>query len=160
MAGRGQKVVIFGLAETSLAQAAIASEDSAALSANRLRADSREFVAPIRLIEGTAGDPQAAKALKALKQLALVGDGANHKVRMRDFNGKKRSCHFNGCVAGLDDLLRNREIVPHEEIDIRRVVLCELHSSLLSKNKPQPILAPKHGESKALRREDDERRRK
>jgi hypothetical protein len=40
-------------------------------------------------------------------------------------------CNLNGCVAGLDDLLRNREIVPHEEIDVRCVVLREFHGWLL-----------------------------
>jgi hypothetical protein len=34
-------------------------------------------------------------------------------------------------VAGLDDLLRNSEVVPHEDVDVRRVVLCEFHGSLL-----------------------------
>lgn len=65
------------LAETSLAQAAIAFEDAAALSANRLGADGREFVAPVWLVESTVGDTESAQAAKALKKLAFAGNSTN-----------------------------------------------------------------------------------
>jgi hypothetical protein len=51
-------------------------------------------------------------------------------VRVRQVGGKKGFRNLDGCVAGLDDLLRNGQVAPHEEVNIRRVVLREWHGSL------------------------------
>src|SRR5262249_49241221 len=122
-AGRSRVVLGCFLCEPGLAQAAIAFEDAAALAADRLRAESGEFVAAVGLAESAAGDPNPAQAVKTLEQTALVGNGTDNQVRMRQVGGKKRLCNLDGCVAGLDDLLRKGKIVPHEEVHIRREVL-------------------------------------
>jgi hypothetical protein len=59
--------------------------------------------------------------------VALAGDGADDQVGMRQVSGKERFGNLDGCVAGLDDLLRKREVVPHEEVNVRRVALREFH---------------------------------
>jgi hypothetical protein len=87
----------------------------AALAANRLRADGGEFVAPVWLVEGTVCNSEAAQSVLTLEKLALAWNGANDQVRMRQVGGKKRFCNLDGCVAGLDDLLRNGQVIPHEE---------------------------------------------
>jgi hypothetical protein len=66
-----------------LAQAAIASEDLASFSADRLRADGGEFVASVRFIEGTARNPFSAQAVDALEEVAFVGQGADNQMRVR-----------------------------------------------------------------------------
>lgn len=77
------KVLIFGLGETRLAQATIVFEDVAALPANRLRADGREFVAPVRLVESTVCNPQSTQSIQAPKELTFAGDGADDNMGMR-----------------------------------------------------------------------------
>ena len=64
--------MLFCLPETRLAQAAIAFEDLAALPADWLRADGREFVAPVRLEESTGRNPESAQSVKAPKQLTFA----------------------------------------------------------------------------------------
>jgi hypothetical protein len=66
-----------------LAQAAIAFEDLTAFAANRLGAEGGEFVAPVRLVEGSVRNPQAPQAVDTLKKLAFVWDGADDDMRMR-----------------------------------------------------------------------------
>ncbi len=75
--------LIFGLCETGLTQAAIAFEDLAALPADWLGSDGREFIAPVRLVESTVGNPELAQAIKALKKLTFAGDSAHDDVGMR-----------------------------------------------------------------------------
>src|SRR5262249_52887837 len=57
-------------------------------------------------------------------------------------------CNLNGCVTGLDDLLRNGEVFPHEEVNVRRGGLREFHGQLLSGNRTQPLLTPRRGKRK------------
>ena len=126
----------------------IALEELAALAPDRLRADGGEFVAPVRLVEGPVGNPQAAQPVQALEKLAFAGDGADNHVGMSQVSGQKGFGNLDGCVAGLDNLLGNREVVPHEEVKVRRVALRELHGWLLSRNPTQVILGPRWGEGK------------
>jgi hypothetical protein len=70
--GNGLWALIFGLCETGLTQAAIAFEDVAALFADWLGADGREFIAPVRLVESTVGNPELAQAVKTLKKLTFA----------------------------------------------------------------------------------------
>ncbi len=126
-AGRGGLVLVFCLRETGVAQAAITAQTPAPASTHRLGADRGELIAPVRLVEGAVRDPEPAQSVHALVKLALAGDGADDKVRMRRLCGKEGAPHFDGGVTGLDDLLRNGEVSPDEEINVRRVVLRELH---------------------------------
>jgi hypothetical protein len=146
--GRGRCFFVFCLRETGLAQAVIAFEDLAALAADRLRAKGGEFVAPVRLVEGTARNPASAQSVQAPEKLAFAWDGADDQVGMRQVSGKKRLCNLDGCVAGLDDLLGNRKVVPDEEVNVWWLALREFHGWLLSRNPAQPILASRCGEVK------------
>jgi hypothetical protein len=110
----------------------VAPEELSALTADRLRADGGQFTGPIWLVKGTVRYTKPAQPFHALEKLSLACDGTDDQVRMRQVSGKKRSCNLDGCVAGLHDLLRKREIVPHEEIDVGRLVLCEIHGWLLA----------------------------
>jgi hypothetical protein len=131
IAGGWLVILIVCLRETGLAQAVIAFEDSAALAADRLGAEGGEFAAPVRLVKGSVGNPAPAQSVNALEKLAFAWDSADDQVGMRQVSGKKSLCNLDGCMAGLDDLLRNREVSPHEEVDIRRMVLREFHRWLL-----------------------------
>lgn len=124
-------VLFFCLGETGLAQAAVAFEDLAVLTPNRLGADGGEFVISVRLVEGSVGNPAPAQSLGALEKLAFTWDATDDEMRMSQFSGQKGFRHLDGCVAGLDDLLRKRQVIPDEEVDVRRVVLRECHGWLL-----------------------------
>jgi hypothetical protein len=103
----------------------------AVLAPNRFRSDGGKFVAPVRLVESTVRNAESLQPVEALKKLSFAGDGADDDMRVGQFRWKKRLGNLDGGVTRLDDLLRNREISPHEEINVRRVVLCELHGWLL-----------------------------
>jgi hypothetical protein len=75
--------LVFRLRETGLLQAVVALEDPAALAVDRLRADGGEFVAQVRLVERTVGNPESAQSVDALEKLALASDGADDEMRMR-----------------------------------------------------------------------------
>src|SRR5262245_44827603 len=81
-AGRWLCLLVFCLRETGLAQAAIAFEDLAALAVDRLRTDGGEFVAPVRLVKGTAGNPEPVQSVKTLEKRTFVRDGADDQVGM------------------------------------------------------------------------------
>src|SRR5262245_49998655 len=83
IAGRRLCVSVICLPETGLAQAAVAFEDLAALAADRLRAEGGEFMAPVRLVEGTVRNPEPAQPVHALEKLALAWYGADDQVGMR-----------------------------------------------------------------------------
>jgi hypothetical protein len=114
-----------------LAQAAVAFEELAALAVDRLSADRSQLVGSVRLLEGSVCDPQAAQSVHTLTQLSLSRNGANDQVGMRQIGWKKRGGNLDGCVAGLDGLLGNGEIIPYDEVNIGRVVLGEVHGVLL-----------------------------
>jgi hypothetical protein len=65
-------VLILCLGETGLTQAAIAFEGLAALRADWLCADGCEFIAPVRLVDSTVGNPETAQAVKTLKKLTFA----------------------------------------------------------------------------------------
>lgn len=127
IAGRRRCFLICCLRETGLAQAAIGFEDVAALAADRFRAEGGKLVASVWLIEGAEGDPETAQAVDDLKKMTFAGDAKDDQMGMRKISGKKRLCHLDGCMAGLDNYLRGGEVRPHEKVDIRGVVLRELH---------------------------------
>jgi hypothetical protein len=106
-------------------------EETAALAPDRFGAEGGEFAPPVRLVERTVRNPEPAQAVDALPKPALVRHGADDQVGMREVSGEKRFANLDGGVAGLDDLLRNREVVPYEEIDIGGAVLGEFHGGLL-----------------------------
>jgi hypothetical protein len=89
-------------------------------------------MAPVGFVEGAAGDPGLSQVLQTLEKLALAGNPTDDQVRMGQVLAEKKSGRFDGRVAGLDDLLRTGEVVPHEDVDVRRfVVLGEFHENLL-----------------------------
>lgn len=71
-ADNGLRALIFGLCEAGMTQAAIAFEDLAALPTDWLGADGREFIAPVRLVESTVGNPELTQAIKTLKKLTFA----------------------------------------------------------------------------------------
>ena len=127
IAGRWLCSCGLSLRESGSSQAAVAFEDLAALAPDWLRAEGGEFVIPVRLAKGVERNPEPAQPVHALDKLAFACDGADDQVRMRQVSGKKRFRNLDGCVAGLDDLLRSGEVVPHEQIDVGCVVLREFH---------------------------------
>src|SRR5579884_871369 len=131
IAGRCLCFGVFCLRETRLAQAAIALEDLPACGRDRLGTDRGEFVVAVKFVEGAIRNPEPAQAIHALEKLAFAGNGADHQMRVRLVAGEKGFCNLDGCVTGLDDLLRKGEIVPDEEVDVRRLALRELHGWLL-----------------------------
>lgn len=70
--------------------------------------------------------------VKAPKKLAFIRERADDQMRVRRCSGKMSFRNLDGGVAALDDLLRKWDVGPGEEIDVRGVVLCELHDSSLS----------------------------
>ena len=83
IAGRRRWVSVFCLPEAGLAQAAVAFEDLAALTADRLGAEGGEFAAPVRLVKGTECNLESAQSVPALEKLAFAGNSADDQVGMR-----------------------------------------------------------------------------
>ena len=102
-------------------------EDLAAFTADRLRAQGGEFVAPVGLVESPVSNPEPAQSVHAPIEMAFGRDTTDDQMRMGKIRRKKRFGNLNGCVAGLDDLLRKRKICPQEEVDVGEVVLGEFH---------------------------------
>jgi hypothetical protein len=119
-----------------LAEAAIAPEDVTVLAADRLRRDGGQFVIAVGFVEGSMANFEPEQVFDTAKKFTFVGDAADDQMRMRELGWKKRSRNLEDCVARLDGLLRNGEIRPDEDVDIRDVVLGEFHGRVLKFQSP------------------------
>ncbi len=64
--------------------------------------------------------------------MTLAWKATDDEVRVGKVLRDKEQCRLDHGMASLDDLLRVRKIMPHEDVDIRRfVALVESHEILL-----------------------------
>jgi hypothetical protein len=113
-------------------QAAIAFEDLPLWSDHRPSSDSGEFIVAIRFVKISNRDTQTAQTIQAVKELSLIGDTDDHKMRMVKLAWKKGFADFENGVARLDDLLRERQIGADKNVDVWSAALRELHRLLPS----------------------------
>lgn len=124
--GRGR------LAEPGRPQAAIAAEDPAADAADRPGGEGRQLMAAVGLAERPVRHAEPAESLAAAVEVTFVGNAADDEMRVGQGGREEEPCGFDGRVAGLDDLLGVRQVLPHEEVDIRGfVALVKGHGLLL-----------------------------
>ena len=98
---------------------------------DRTRGQGRQLVAAVRFVERPVRDAESAKSLDALVKLTFVGNAADDQMGMREVLWNEGASGFNSRVASLDDLLREGEIMPHEDVEVRRFGnLLELHECL------------------------------
>jgi hypothetical protein len=83
---------------------------------NRRGANRGELVVAVGFAKGAVVDAEPAQSLNALEKLAFVRDAEDDQMRVRGLGWQKGSGNFNGGVARLNDLLRERKVRPDEEI--------------------------------------------
>jgi hypothetical protein len=119
------------LQETGVAQTAVALEELAAGALNRRGANRGQLVVAVGFAKGSMIDAESAQSVNTLEKLAFVRDAEHDEMGMRGLGWQKGPGNFNGGVARLNDLLRERKVRPDEEIQIRWFALQESHGCLL-----------------------------
>lgn len=84
---------------------------------NRLGGESGQLMPTVRLNKWPTLNTFATKTLQRLLQVLLVADTTNDKVGMVKIGSDQRGS-FNGCMASLNDLLRERQITADKDVDV------------------------------------------
>jgi hypothetical protein len=106
------------LPEAGVIQAPIALKDLPLLARNWSGGDGGQFVLSICFVKSSMRHIQAAKPIKALEKPTFIGNANDDKVRMWRIGKKKRFSDFKNGVAGLDDLLRKRQVSPDKYVNV------------------------------------------
>lgn len=105
--------------DARLAKTAIASENAAVAAENRSSGKRRDLIVSVGFTKGTVRYAESAKTLHALAQLRFVRNAANDEMGVGQVRREEEANGFDGRMAGLDNLMGVRKVLPHEDIDIR-----------------------------------------
>ena len=80
----------------------------------------RKLTAEIALAERSNSQTKRFQTLQNAPKLGFRFDAAEDEMRMLVTNRQEVACHFNARMAGLNGLLRGRQVPTNESVDIPR----------------------------------------
>ncbi len=120
------------LPKPGLFQATVALEYMPLQTDNRSSGNGGQFVISIGFVKSSMRDIQTAKSIEATEKPTFIGDANDDKVRVRTIGRKKRLADVKNGVAGLNNLLWNRQIGPDKDVNVLSgCALGEFHGKLL-----------------------------
>lgn len=99
----------------------------------------RHLILHVRLTVTAHGDRRGLQRLEELDQGRLVGHGQDHEMRM----GGLRTTEGQGCgdqgMARLDHVVRRRQVLPHDDVDVLRLRRCSELFNLQHRQSPRIV---------------------